>query len=143
MIFTLKIQHSPIKLNQTLKLTSLKESFISIINSYNNLYLNMNILNKIIINNSDGEAIKIKIIKEPLNLINKEISRSKTLIESFFKKLNDNINDNSGKSNNVKILFLFQQSNSSLNLNENGGFINSNMKESPSNLDIILIPRKF
>jgi len=67
----------------------------------------MNILNKIIINNSDGEAIKIKIIKEPLNLINKEISRSKTLIESFFKKLNDNINDNSGKSNNVKILFLF------------------------------------
>jgi hypothetical protein len=62
----------------------------------------MNILNKIITNNSEGETIRIKVIKEPLNLINKEISQSKNLLESFFKKLNDNITTNS-KINHVKI----------------------------------------
>ena len=92
-------------MNQSLSLISLKDSFITIINSYNNLYLNMNILNRIITNNSEGELIKIKIIKEPINLINKDISHSKNLLENFFKKLNDNINSNNlGKSNYVILL---------------------------------------
>lgn len=94
-------------MSHNLSLTSLKEAFISIINSYNNLYLNMNILNKIITSNSEGETIKIKIIKEPLNLINKEIMQSKILLESFFTKLNENINSNRGKINHVKLISNF------------------------------------
>lgn len=90
-------------MSQSFSLSNLKESFITIINSYNNLYLNMNILNKIITNNSEGETIKVKVIKEPLNLINKEISQSKSLLESFFKNLNENFTTNSGKINHVKI----------------------------------------
>ncbi len=67
----------------------------------------MNILNKIITNNSEVESIKVKVIKEPLNHINKEISQSKTLLEYFFKKLNENINSSYGKTNNVKNNFNF------------------------------------
>lgn len=67
----------------------------------------MNILNKIITSNSEGETIKIKIIKEPLNLINKEIMQSKILLESFFTKLNENINSNRGKINHVKLISNF------------------------------------
>lgn len=61
----------------------------------------MNILNKIITNNSEVDTIKIKVIKEPLNLINKEITQSKSLLENFFKKLNESINNGTEKINQV------------------------------------------
>lgn len=60
----------------------------------------MNNLNKVISNNSDSELIKIKLIKEPISSINKEISQSKQLLEKFFKKLNDDITSFSGYNKN-------------------------------------------
>jgi len=73
--------------------------------------MNMNILYKILANYSEEDSIKVKIVKEPINLINKDISQSKVLLESFFKKLNGNINNNisnnntSLKSTYVKLIF--------------------------------------
>lgn len=88
-----------------MNLIALKDSFIYIINSYNNLFLNMNSLNKIIGNNSDTETIKLRLIKEPINMINKDISQSKHLLENFFKKLNDDINKYSN-TNNLTVIII-------------------------------------
>lgn len=60
-------------------------------------------------NNSEGDSIKLKMIKEPINSINKEITHSKNLIENFFKKLNESIDDNTGKVNYVKKIFKFSK----------------------------------
>ena len=117
----LNYQHSPIKSNPFFNFINLKDSFIKIINTYNNLYLNMNTVNKIIQNYSEHELINIKLLNEPINLVNKDISQTKFLIEKYFKILNENINNISlpqGKSTNVKIFEYYknkiQQSTSSL-----------------------------
>lgn len=65
----------------------------------------MNSLNKIIGNNSDTETIKLRLIKEPINMINKDISQSKHLLENFFKKLNDDINKYSN-TNNLTVIII-------------------------------------
>lgn len=101
----LNYQHSPIKSNPFFNFTNLKDAFIKIINTYNNLYLNMNTVNKIIQNYSEHDSINIKLLNDPINLVNKDISQSKFLIEKYFKILNENINNISlpqGKSTNVK-----------------------------------------
>ena len=70
---------------------NLKNMFISIINSYNSLFSNMNILNKNFANESKGDMIKLDKIKEPIDLINKELLNSKSLLENFYIKFSENI----------------------------------------------------
>jgi len=66
----------------------------------------MNILNKLIINNSEDEIINVKLLKEPLNLINKDISNSKTLLENFFKRLNESSSTNNLSNKNNNVIFI-------------------------------------
>lgn len=64
--------------------------FIKIINSYNNVYLSVNELNKVVGNESNEHYINILKIKEPFDSLNKELINSKSLLENFFVKLNEN-----------------------------------------------------
>ena len=82
----------------------LKEMFIKIINSYNNVYLNMNKINNVIQNESKDNYIKTVNLKEPMDLLNKELIESKSLLENFFIKFNENKNYPSNNSQNVRLL---------------------------------------
>ena len=50
----------------------------------------MNELNKIVGNESNENYINILKIKEPFDSLNKELINSKSLLENFFVKLNEN-----------------------------------------------------
>ena len=51
----------------------------------------MNILNRVVDSESDGDYIKIDVLKKPFDLVNKDITKSKSLLENYFIKLTENI----------------------------------------------------
>jgi hypothetical protein len=66
----------------------------------------MNEINRILINESDKEFLNIKDVRATVDLVNKELFISKSLLENFFIKFNENKNlfKNTTQNEYVKII---------------------------------------
>jgi hypothetical protein len=81
----------------------MKEMLIKIINSYNKVYLKVNELNNVIKNESKENYINTLELKQPIDLLNKELINSKSLLENFFIKFNENKNYSPNSLQNVRL----------------------------------------
>ena len=65
----------------------------------------MNKLNNVILNESKENYINTVKLKEPMDILNKELIDSKSLLENFFIKFNENKSSSSNNSNEIDSKF--------------------------------------